>query len=136
MGEREEGVLVIVVVGGSGGTRLVGRGRFDLLCTIRGLFLFSQFWLNLEVPCTTAAPIPTPHPPPRSDMVYTCASIFPCTCMHIHMCAHMCMYPPPHHTHTCKMCTHSPHTHVGPSSQQRGAAVVCLCHRWHAAWCT
>ena len=47
MDEREKGVLVIVVVGGSGGTRLVGRGLFDVLCTIRGLFLFSQFWLNL-----------------------------------------------------------------------------------------
>lgn len=47
MGEREEGVLVIVVVGGSGGTRLVERGLFDVLRTIGGLFLFSQFWLNL-----------------------------------------------------------------------------------------
>ena len=45
--------------------------------------------------------------------------------------------PPPPHTHTHTHAKHAhTHTHVGPISQQRGAAVVCLCHRWHGSWCT
>ena len=82
-------MLVIVVAGGSGGTRLVRRGLLDVLSTIGELLLI------LSVLVRSLSPLYHIHVLPS----------FPCTCAHTHVHSHVYIPLPPPHTHMQNMHT-------------------------------